>query len=822
MLQRIISIRNVGRFRNCNAAGDVTFRRLTLVFAENGRGKTTLCAILRSLATNMPALILGRRTLGAPGQPEVQLLTAGGNVVFRDGAWSAALPDIAVFDGAYISENVFAGDVVGTEHRRNLYRVIIGARGVTLAARITELDDQIRRKNDAIRENRTLLRPYLPAGMSVEAFCALPEDPDIDARIAAREQDLHAARRAAELQERPALAPVAVPIFPAAYAQLLAKSLEDVAADAGERIAAHVERHRMQAGGEAWLSEGLGYVTADECPFCGQALAGNELIKAYQSFFSREYHALREEVATLRADVDAALGERAAAAIARTVLQNENSAAFWRQYCDIAPLDRQAADSAGEAMGALRRAAEALLQVKAAAPLEAVAPDERFTHSVTAFEEVRVALGAYNAAVAAANAIIATRKRQAQAANVRDVEADLGRLKAQKARHADEEARRRCTDDRLLERQKAELEAEKAQVREQLDAHTQQVIERYGQSINRYLERINAGFRITTPAHTYRGGTPSTTYQILINQTAVDLGDAATPADRPSFRNTLSAGDRSTLALAFFLAQLEQDEGRTRKVVVFDDPFTSLDGFRRSHTANQIYRCGEACSQVVLLSHEPNFLHLLWERIAPADRKTLALVRVGEEDTTITEWDIERAVQAPYRRDIDTLLRYFSDGEDDPRNVVQKIRPVLEAYCRYVCPTQFGEQDMMGTMVAAIRAAGGAHPLHPIVDDLDEVNLYSRRYHHPETGRLTAEPIDDAELQGYVRRTLKLVGISDPVSLDTGLTNDDGDQGGRYGEKVAEGGDGSSRGGGGQRGRGAPGAVERAAEDGIGAPSAPR
>jgi wobble nucleotide-excising tRNase len=51
MLQRIISIRNVGRFRNCAAAGDVTFRRFTLVFAENARGKTTLCALLRSLSS---------------------------------------------------------------------------------------------------------------------------------------------------------------------------------------------------------------------------------------------------------------------------------------------------------------------------------------------------------------------------------------------------------------------------------------------------------------------------------------------------------------------------------------------------------------------------------------------------------------------------------------------------------------------------------------------------------------------------------------------------------------------------------------------------
>ena len=112
MLQRIISIKNVGRFKSCAAHGDVTFRRFTLIFAENGRGKTTLCAILRSLFTNTPALIIGRTTLGSMEHPEVQLLTTNGSVTFRDGVWSAAFPDIAVFDGSYVSENVFAGDVV--------------------------------------------------------------------------------------------------------------------------------------------------------------------------------------------------------------------------------------------------------------------------------------------------------------------------------------------------------------------------------------------------------------------------------------------------------------------------------------------------------------------------------------------------------------------------------------------------------------------------------------------------------------------------------------------------------------------------------------
>ncbi len=391
--------------------------------------------------------------------------------------------------------------------------------------------------------------------------------------------------------------------------------------------------------------------------------------------------------------------------------------------------------------------------------MEAVAPDDRFTDALRTFEVLRASLAGYNAAVAAANAVIDARKRDTQTASVQEVENALARLQSQKARHT-EAVRARCATDERLHSEKATLENQKAQAREQLDAHTQRVIAQYGQSINRYLERINAGFRITTPTHTYRGGTPSTTYQIIINQSAVDLGDAATPADRPSFRNTLSGGDKSTLALAFFLAQLEQDADRARKVIIFDDPFSSLDSFRRNHTVQQIYRCGETCAQVVLFSHEPWFLKLLWDRVLAADRKTLQLARVGEENTTIVEWDIEKAVQARYRADIEALQRFFSLGEGEPREVIQKIRPILEAYCRTLYPTHFTDRDTLGVIVGKLRAPGPSHPLQPIADDLDEINVYCRRYHHGENPNAATEPIDDTELHGYVKRTLALVGCA--------------------------------------------------------------
>lgn len=65
---------------------------------------------------------------------------------------------------------------------------------------------------------------------------------------------------------------------------------------------------------------------------------------------------------------------------------------------------------------------------------------------------------------------------------------------------------------------------------------------------------------------------------------------------------------------------------------------------------------------------------------------------------------------------------------------------------------------MMGGIITIIRAAGATHPLHAIVEDLDEINVYCRRYHHGENPNAATEAVDDAELQGYVRRTLKLVG----------------------------------------------------------------
>jgi len=61
-------------------------------------------------------------------------------------------------------------------------------------------------------------------------------------------------------------------------------------------------------------------------------------------------------------------------------------------------------------------------------------------------------------------------------------------------------------------------------------------------------------------------------------------------------------------------------------------------------------------------------------------------------------------------------------------------------------------------MVGKIRNAGATHQLYPLADDLEDLNDYTKRYHHGENPNAATEQISDTELQGKVRLTLELTG----------------------------------------------------------------
>lgn len=755
-IRKVIRLQNVGRFRDCAAVGDVEFRRYTLVFAENGRGKSTLCAVLRSLRSGETGYVKGRRTLGSAQLPEIQILTNAGLKQFSNGKWNSTLPDLEIFDGTFVSENVYTGDAVDTEQRRNLYRFIIGEQNVSLARRVDELDSQMREISAGLRDTQSEIQRHVPRGVEFDIFLGLREDEDIDAKIQAKSKELETARAAEAISRRGTLAVLPIPHVPQEVGEILQKGLVEIATGVEEEVIKHIRYHDMQTRGEMWLSEGLGYIRDESCPFCGQEISGVQLINAYRTYFSNEYKAIKSEVAAMEREIDETLGEIVIARMETIIAQNEAAVEFWSRYCTFEKPEPVNIPRVREVLGGLRENMRSLIQRKKSAPLEPVAGGADLAEAQAQFENLIRELEAYNSAVEAANEVISARKQEAEKVDAARTAQELALLTSQKVRHT-EEVRRICETYQGLAKRKKELDKEKRRVRDELDERTRQLMSEYEEAINEYLDRFNAGFRITGTQHTYRGGTPSSIYQIVINDVRVDLGNPDSPLDVPTFRNTLSAGDRSSLALAFFLAKVDRDPRLKHLTIVFDDPFSSQDSFRRNQTVFQIKRLGQRCDQVIVMAHDPRFLYALWEKLKPEERKALQLSRVGEDSTVIQEWDIEQAVEDRYRQDV-RALQEFCAGEGDPQDVVRRIRPVLEAYCRTRLPALFGPEDTLGVIVAKIREKGPAHPLYGALEDLEELNEYTRRFHHGEGGTASVEPIDDGELLGYSKRTLRLVG----------------------------------------------------------------
>jgi wobble nucleotide-excising tRNase len=171
-------------------------------------------------------------------------------------------------------------------------------------------------------------------------------------------------------------------------------------------------------------------------------------------------------------------------------------------------------------------------------------------------------------------------------------------------------------------------------------------------------------------------------YQLSISDNLVELGDSRTPIDRPSFKNTLSAGDRATLALAFFLAHLERESDLAERIVIFDDPVTSQDAFRRHQTIYEIMRVANACTQVVVLSHDANFLQQLWQKCPTDQRVAMQIIYHPATGSKLAAFDLDDACRGRARAELDDLLAFRATGAGNLREIIKKLRVVLETFFR--------------------------------------------------------------------------------------------------------------------------------------------
>ena len=760
-LQEVRYVQNVGRFEKGQSVADAAFGPCTLVFGENGWGKSTLADLLRSLTTDNPDIVIGRKTLA--GGPEQKAILRFGTqqAVFENGAWSGVRPRIVIYDSVFINENVFSGDVVSNEHLKKQYGLVVGEEGVRRVRRIVELDGQNRDNNSLIRLAETeldgIIRAAGPEGMKRAAFLALEVPADIDAQIATKDTAVKQAGRAKELKAAAEPQALPVPTETEEFRKGLHSKIEQIAEAAAKAVRDHIAKHEEKGrdsvtSHESWLETGTVFIDDDECAFCGQALDDRTLVDSYAEFFSTAYKKLATDVKAKRDTLARYASGDFKTRVDQFVTQNTALYTYWQEAAKIEP---PKLDDIGDAVTSMETAAVLLDTVfqKKQGNLTEVAAGEDVEAAIQAWDDGRKEIIRLNGILDTYVAQIKQLKGSIDATELPRLEKELKTLQAAKQCHEPDTI---AVIEKLAAREKIkkDIAKEKAAVKKELNAHGRSITETLGKTINSYLGRLNAGFRIDYKEPNYQGKEPAASYQILINEVPVSPRSTSDNLAEPSFRNTMSAGDKSTLALALFLARINADPGLGQTIVVLDDPFTSLDNFRRQFTAIEIRKlCGSA-GQVIVLSHDKNFLRLLWDKIEQSSIKGIAIQTGAPGMTTFAQYDIEAATQA--RRITERMeIEEFVEGEQHEAAYIRgRLRTVCEDFYRRGDPRLCHEAANLDEIIRILQDAPDNHPYKGVVDDLRDINEYSRGEHHAQIEDDPTGESSDEELKGFCRKVL--------------------------------------------------------------------
>ncbi|MDY0339919.1 MAG: AAA family ATPase [Coriobacteriia bacterium] len=760
MIEKIVSIVNVGKLTDHAAVGDQTFRKLTIIYGDNAIGKTTLAATLDSLRENSPAGVIGRKTLGSANGQSVSILTSDGLRTFGDGVWDSPYPALEVFNSDFVSRVVYSGDYVTNDHQKNLCSLLVGRTAVTEGKRLEELRAELKAVNTRLREVEGLVKPHISGALDVDAFAKLPAKDDVDSVLDKARRQLDAAENLTSVLAKPVPARTDLPTpDDVLLAEVLARSVDCISADALARMDAH--RHsRMDGKGEQWLRDGMQYVKDQNCPFCDQTLEASEFYTVLQRYFGDAYRdfesALRKDLASLADQYDS----NALQSAAERLLRQRAVATTWTEQIKAIDPAKLAVDLSEEIATAVKSCAAVrdVIATKKRSPLDTMSMNAHGGHLADLRNSLE-ALRAADAEVAAAVREVALFIEGAKTADVSELKREVELLKNRRARH-DESVAPHCIDYLDLIIKKEEVTAAGKAAKARMNQSMETLLSKYRDEMNDYLSQFSSAIRIENPRTNHQTKPPSVEYSISIDGVIIPLGKPAAPKDVPCFGNTLSDGEKNLFALALFLAHVKNRPDLDKVAVVFDDPVNSLDQERRLMIAETLLAMGSNLAQVVVLTHEPRLAHMLYRSAPSADCKVLCIRRDGHS-SCVREWDtMDRDLATDYFRNYFTIAD-FIDGKPVAWEAVSRcLRPFLEDYLRQRFPGEFAVDEWLGQMADRIEAAVAGDSLDSIKAKLEDIRLVAKAtnpQHHGSTHALGTERLNATSTEMYAKRALSVV-----------------------------------------------------------------
>ncbi len=776
MIKQIKQIKGIGKFKDFTPDPPIELAGLNIVYGENGKGKSTLGAIFRSISNNNLDELNRRTTIGSDKKSIVICRDDGSKIAYSSPGqrWSQRIDNLLVFDEVFVHENVFIGPLVDKDQRRNLNAVILGNRARKLSDEYQELTAATKARNGKIRSTQQIIeskikRPTSSSGTPIEfdAFLDLRTDPDIEIKREQQKRDVEQLRSVSEVLSLSEFARAEVPEFPINELEtLLKRSIEDVEVNAEARVQEHLRKYSDDSL-ENWIEQGTGFPrdTNDDCPYCGQPLTTSSLIAHYRAYFSKEYKRLKTDISEFAIawrQFDPAM-DRANKAIAGNVRLSE----IWRTQGLEGLADPLVDfDEVRVALTNVQEQVNTLLVQKTNRPLDQIGLSAEFYDAHVTWIQVFERVSEYNRLHNENNEIIRKHKEKLGAGNLEDAESKLLELDNTIIRYSDEVSSLYEKYSQLKTEQQNDNQR-KDDIQARIVQEVTNTYNRYGLGVNKFLGRLNADFKLKNLKQRRDGTNRQAIFDIELMGADIPVRADETAKGGQSYKTALSEGDRRTLALALFLAMHDRNTSMGNVIIVFDDPVTSMDDNRSLATVELILEvCEKPCQQVIVLSHRKRFLRNFWKKYTRRQAKygNIQLLEVcpkeGNAELSVIrpDWDIKRATESDFDRDIRYIVQFINSSPNkDKGNAAIKLRRVLESHYKSLYQDEFtDDMKKFGDFISKVAACPTSRSLEPLKRDvakLKRLNEDTSTFNH-------SEPLDleETELRQLCKDTLDLIG----------------------------------------------------------------
>ncbi|MCU7853373.1 MAG: AAA family ATPase [Candidatus Thiodiazotropha sp. (ex Monitilora ramsayi)] len=755
MLERIHRVKGIGLLHDADGRQH-GLKKASLIYADNGVGKSTLASIFRSCASNEPRSISRRKTIDGNNLPEVLFQFSNGQQsAFTNSSWDTPHPELLVFDADFVEQNVYAGGQVTTDQRKNLLQFALGTTAVNAQHEYDQADNDALAVAQAVRDLTNQLAGF-HRGMSLQQFRELAEVADADAKIESLNERIVEAQNIGLIQAKALPRKLDEPLFEIdPIFGVLERSLTEIDFAAEERVKQHLDSHE-KPNLERWISDGYSYGDGERCPYCNQSLDGVDLIHAYRSYFNQDYNQLKASVAGLGNLISTCTSDgvierlQASFATASAIIDG------WQEHVEVPPpeFDREAAK---HALTEIRAQLDALRSSKEAKLLESVGSEEEKGELIGKWHKLIDIVRLCNEGIDNAVNLITTYKAGLAAVNPDVLRHFIVNLEMAKTRYRQDVVDLFSRLDLAISQENA-AKSEKQRKKDALNSIMQTTLENYKDRINELLVAFGAQFSIPNIDFNYRGGLRSN-YNLHMRGSNIELAGGT-----PDFKTSLSESDKRTLAFAFFVASVESDVDLANKIVVIDDPMSSFDLNRKQQTRAILKRVHDNCEQLIVLVHDIHFMRTLRDDIVqvspPQDVVCVKLKTVANRYSNFDVIDVDKECEGSYFRCHRTLGEYLDGTTQSSMEVARSIRPMLEGYLHRRFPGMINSGLLFGQVINLINDAAQDSPLthaQNITTELNEINNYAGQYHHDTNPAADQVQIIDGELRNFVERAIRVV-----------------------------------------------------------------